>query len=170
MELQLLTSPPDVDGAVEPIIYTINLDTTGDGQPDYTVTYQNDAPGHFGWVATLVDRISGTQLFGPSFPGTVNVTKTAVDLVVSLDAIGVPPGHAQIDAAAVVQRSFLPDGTVDADAEQSTDRAPDQQWPGHERALGHGRQVSFSGGARTRERRSWTCWTVLIARSSRSTC
>jgi LysM repeat protein len=130
IELQLLVSPPDVDGAVEPIVYTVNLDTTGDGQPDYAVTYQNNAPGQVGWVATLADRIDGTQLFGPSFPGTANVTRTAVDLVVSLAALGIPPGHAQIDAAATVQRSFLPDGTVDSDAEQSTDRAPDQQWPG----------------------------------------
>jgi LysM repeat protein len=130
MELQLLTSPPDVDGAVEPIVYTLNIDTTGDGEPDFVVTYQNNVPGLIGWVATLQDRANGTQLSGQSFPGTVGVTRTAVDLVVSLDSLGVPAGHAQIDAAATVQRRFLPDGPADTDAEESFDRAPDQQWPG----------------------------------------
>jgi LysM repeat protein len=130
MELQLLTSPPDVDGTVEPIVYTINIDTTGDGEPDDAVTYQNNVPGQTGWVATLLDRVSGTQLSGPSFPGTVKVTQTAVDLVVSLESLGVPSGHGQIDAAATVQRTFLPDGPADTEPEQSIDRAPDQQWPG----------------------------------------
>jgi hypothetical protein len=58
------------------------------------------------------------------------VTRTAVDLVVSLDALGVPPGHGQIDAAATVERTFLPGGPQDSEIEQSIDRAPDQQWPG----------------------------------------
>jgi LysM repeat protein len=130
IEFQLLVSPPDVDGTVEPIIYTLNIDTTGDGEPDDVVTYQNNVPGQIGWVATLTDRVSGTQFSGPSFPGTATVTRTAVDLVVSLDSLGMPPGHGQIDAAAIVQRTFLPDGPGDTDAEESIDKAPDQQWPG----------------------------------------
>lgn len=129
MELQLVTTPPNVDPAVETISYVINIDTTGDGEPDYALTYANNLPGQPGYVALLRNRSTGDELVGVAFPGTIDVTKTSIKIAVSLGALGSADGTGEFAAAASVARTFQPDAPADSSAEQSFDLAPDQQWP-----------------------------------------
>ena len=131
MELDLVTTPPNVDPAVETVSYVINIDTTGDGEPDYVITYANNLPGEPGYTASLRNRSTGEELTGVSFPGTVEVTKTSIKITASLDALGSADGKGEFSSAASVARAFEPDAPTDSSAEQSFDRAPDQQWPGN---------------------------------------
>lgn len=129
MELQVRTSPPTVDPAIESVSYVINIDTTGDGEPDYTITYANDTPGQVGYVAVLRNRSTGEELAGALFPGTAEVGRTAIRISLSLAALGSSDGRGTFSAAASATRTFRPDGPADTSVEQSFDLAPDQQWP-----------------------------------------
>lgn len=129
MELQLIAAPPNVDPSVEAISYVINIDTTGDGEPDYTVTYANNLPGQTGYAAQLRNRSTGEELTGADFLGTVDVTRSSIKISVSLAALGASSGTGSFAAAASAERTFQPDGPGDSSAERSFDLAPDQQWP-----------------------------------------
>lgn len=129
MELQLRSTPPNVDPTVEAVSYTINIDTTGDGEPDYSLTYANDLPGQLGYQALLRNRSTGEELVALAFPGTIEVTRTSIKIAVALSALGSLDGKGNFAAAASAQRTFRPDGPADSSVEQSVDLAPDQQWP-----------------------------------------
>ena len=129
MEVQLVTSPPTVDPSVETVSYVINIDTSGDGEPDYTVSYANDLPGQIGYQAELHNRSTAEDLVGAAFPGTVEVTRTSVKISVALFALGSVDGTGEFAAAVAADRTFRADGPTDSTVEQSVDLAPDQQWP-----------------------------------------
>jgi LysM repeat protein len=129
MELKLRNTPPNVDPTVEDVVYVINIDTTGDGEPDYSVTYANNLPGQVGYQADLRNRSTNEEQVGALFPGTVEVARTSIKITVALSALGSPDQKGTFAAAASVQRMFRPDQPADSSVEQSVDLAPDQQWP-----------------------------------------
>lgn len=129
MELQLLGSPPSVDPAVETITYTINIDGNADGEPDYTLTYGNAVGDPSTYTASLRDRITGAELAGPFFPGTVEETGNSIRITVALSALATPGSVGDYAVAALAERTFFPGGPADPDVEYSIDMAPDQQWP-----------------------------------------
>ena len=126
MEILLINSPPPIDPSVETVTYTINIDTDGDNEPDYTVVYSNALPGQPGYAASLEDRKAGSEQAGAAFPGTVKVLAKTIQLTVTRAAVGDP---AQFALAAGAERRFFPGGPGDSEAEDSIDLDPNQQWP-----------------------------------------
>ncbi len=126
MEILLINGPPTVDPSVETITYTINIDTDGDGEPDFAIVYGNNLPGQPGFAALLRDRKLGVELVGSAFPGTAAVVSKTVRVTVLRTALGDP---AQYSLAAAVEREFFPGGPGDSDTEASIDLDPNQQWP-----------------------------------------
>jgi LysM repeat protein len=105
MEILLINGPPPTDPSVETVIYTINIDTDTDGQPDYTVVYSNALPGQVGYAASLRDRKLGVELVGLSFPGVAVVLSKTVQVSLPRAALGDP---AQYALAATAERAFFP--------------------------------------------------------------
>jgi LysM repeat protein len=126
MEILLINSPPPTDPSVETVTYTINIDTDGDDEPDFTVVYSNALPGQLGYAASLQDRKAGSELTGSAFPGSVTVLSKTIRLTVTRAAVGDP---AQFALAAAAERRFFPGGAGDSEAEDSIDLDPNQQWP-----------------------------------------
>jgi LysM repeat protein len=126
MEILLINGPPPTDPSFETVTYTINVDTDGDGQPDYSVIYSNALAGQVGYAASLKDQKVGVELAGPSFPGVARVLSKTIQLTVPRVALGDP---AQYALAAVAERAFLPGGPGDSETEGSIDLDPNQQWP-----------------------------------------
>jgi LysM repeat protein len=126
MEILLINGPPPTDPSVETVTYTINIDTDGDGEPDYTVVYSNALPGQVGYAASLRDRNLGVELVGSAFPGSAVVLSKTVQISLPRAALGDP---AQYSLAAVAQRAFFPGEPGDSDTEASIDLDPNQQWP-----------------------------------------
>jgi LysM repeat protein len=126
MEILLIGSPPPTDPSVETVTYTVNIDTDGDDEPDFTVVYGNALPGQAGYAASLQDRKQGVELAGAEFPGTVSVLSKTVRLTVPRAAFGDP---AQYALALAAERQFFPGGPGDSETEGSIDLDPNQQWP-----------------------------------------
>jgi DHA1 family multidrug resistance protein-like MFS transporter len=129
MELQLLSTPPSVDPSVETISYTINVDADVDGEPDYTIVYGNAVGDPQTYAAALRNRVTGEELSGAFFPGTVEETAKSIRIAVALSALSTANGGGDYAVAALVERSFFPGGPADPEVEYSVDMAPDQQWP-----------------------------------------
>jgi DHA1 family multidrug resistance protein-like MFS transporter len=129
MELQLLSTPPSVDPSVETISYTINVDADVDGEPDYTIVYGNAVGDPATYAASLRNRVTGEELSGAFFPGTVEETAKSIRIAVALSALSTANGGGDYAVAALVERSFFPGGPADPEVEYSVDMAPDQQWP-----------------------------------------
>ena len=127
IDLKLLNGPPArLDPAIEVITYTVVIDTSGDGQPDFKIIYSNAIDGQNGFAASLEDRRSGQIDSGSSFPGTVNVKSSTITFLIRRAALGAPRAYA---LAATVEREYHPGGANDPEVEDSVDSAPDQQWP-----------------------------------------
>jgi LysM repeat protein len=117
--------PPRMDPGVEVVTYTIEIDTEGDGQPDFRVVYSN-AEGTGRFTAALEDRTSGRIRAGDAFPGTVEVGERVMRFRMNRAAFGDPRRYL---LAFKAERLFHPDGIDAPGAEASADYAPDQQWP-----------------------------------------
>ena len=127
IDIKLLNHPPArLDPAIEVLTYTVVIDTTADGQPDFKVIYGNDIDGQNGFAASLEDRRSGQIDSGASFPGTVSVKGSTLTFLIRRTALGAPRSYA---LAATVEREYHPGGADDPEVEDSVDNAPDQQWP-----------------------------------------
>jgi LysM repeat protein len=125
-EILFINGPPPTDPSVETVTYTINIDTDGDGEPDYTVVYSNALPGQVGYAASLRDRKLGVELVGSAFPGSAVVLSKTVQVKLPRSALGDP---AQYSLAAAAERAFFPGEPGDSDTEASIDLDPNQQWP-----------------------------------------
>lgn len=132
LELDGITAPPPIDPDGEELRYQVELDVTGDLEPDYQVTASNalvdaigpDAP-LFG--LSLLDRRTKAQVTGPGVAGSVSIVEKRLVIRLALGGIGDPQ---QLATVALVQRDFFPDGRASPDTVETTiDRMPDQQWP-----------------------------------------
>jgi LysM repeat protein len=127
IEFLLIHAPPQrLDPDVEVVSYTVEIDTEGDGQPDYRLVYANDAQGQGRFMPSIEDRTSGRIRTGNTFPGEVEVTERALRFRVNRAAFGTPRSYRM---AFKVEREFYPNGTADPTVESSVDYAPEQQWP-----------------------------------------
>jgi LysM repeat protein len=126
VEMRLLTGPPDVDPSVETITYTVYIDTTGDGQPDFAITYGNAVVQGEAFAPELTDLSTNQATIGADFPGTVEQFGTSIRITVSLAALG---DTGRYSLAAKVDRRYMPGGPGDSEIDESVDSVPDQQWP-----------------------------------------
>ena len=126
LELRVGAPPPALSPDVEQIIYTVNIDTTDDGEPDFRLIASNALDATADYAASFTDlAIEVTSPVG-SFPGTFEVAGAALRFGVLRSALGEPRQYA---IAVTAERRFFPGGVGDPEVEAAVDRAPDQQWP-----------------------------------------
>jgi LysM repeat protein len=126
IQLNVVAPPPAASPDVEQIIYTVNIDTTGDGEPDFRLLASNALAPGVDYAAVFIDLAASTTTAVGSFPGTFEVEGTAIRFEVLRSALGDPRQYA---IAATAERRFYPGGVDDPEVEAAVDRAPDQQWP-----------------------------------------
>jgi LysM repeat protein len=123
LELVLVAPPRPADPTLERLDYVVHLDLSGDGEADRRLRVSNALEPDEDFAAVLEDLATGTVSDPAAFPGTVSFGDRSVRIVIERAALGNPRRY---DAAALVERRFLPD---EPEAEVSVDRSPDQQWP-----------------------------------------
>ncbi len=126
IELLVMAPPPAASPDVEQISYTINIDTTDDGEPDFRLIASNAVDPSQDYAATLTDLATDATSPAGGFPGTFEVDGAALRFEVFRSVLGDPRGYA---IAATAERRFSPGGVNDPAVEAAVDRAPDQQWP-----------------------------------------
>lgn len=126
LELLVIAPPPALSPDVEQITYTVNIDTTDDGEPDFRLIASNALDPDADYAASFIDL--ATEVTSPvgSFPGTFEVAGAALRFEVLRSALGDPRQYA---IAVTAERRFFPGGVDDPEVEAAVDRAPDQQWP-----------------------------------------
>jgi LysM repeat protein len=132
VEIDGISPPPPLDPTGEELRYIVEIDVTGDLEPDLQVTASNalvqgtgpDAPA-FG--LSVLDRRTNLTTTGPNVKGSVANTNQRLVIRLARVGLGQP---SQVATVALVERDFYPDGREVPDTVESTvDRVPDQQWP-----------------------------------------
>ena len=132
VELDAISVPPPLDPDGEVLRYVIEVDGSGDLEPDFQAVASNDltdpaTPEGPPFGLSLLDRRSNTTSRTPNVPGSVVTVENRLVVRLSLAALGDP---GQVAVAAFAQRDFYPEGRASPDSVESTvDRVPDQQWP-----------------------------------------
>jgi LysM repeat protein len=132
VELDGLSAPPPLDPDGEELRFIVEMDVTGDLEPDFEVVASNalvesPSPDSPTFGMSLLDRRTKALLTGRAVPGGVSIVDKRLVIRLTQAALGEPR---QIAAVARVQRDFYPDGRASPDTvESSVDRLPDQQWP-----------------------------------------
>jgi LysM repeat protein len=133
VELDGISAPPLLDPEGEELRFILEIDTTGDLEPDVQATASNAlvdpaAPeGSPPFGLSILDRQTATTTATPNAAGAVAIVDRRLEVRLSLAALGEPQ---QVAIVAFVQRDFYPDGRNQPETvESSIDRVPDQQWP-----------------------------------------
>jgi hypothetical protein len=131
LDTYVRAKPPVVDPVKEEISFVWQIETDGDGSPDFSVMLQNtDAENEFnapGWTADLFDYKSATARAAEDFPGTVVVGGPRVTVRVFSFAVGFPE---VVRVAAQTEHTVFPDPVNDPTNSTTVhDFAPSSQWP-----------------------------------------
>lgn len=132
VDLDAAAVPPPLDPEGDELRYVVQIDVSGDLEPDFEAVASNALTDPFAvdgppFGLSLLDRRTDTHMVAPNVPGTVGIVDKRLEIRLSLAALGEPE---QVAVVALAQRDFYPDGRTSPDSvESSIDRAPDQQWP-----------------------------------------
>ncbi|MBA2253654.1 MAG: LysM peptidoglycan-binding domain-containing protein [Chloroflexi bacterium] len=132
VELDGISAPPLLDPEGEELRFILEIDATGDLEPDFQAVAGNaltDPAAEEGppLGLSVLDRRSDTTIRTPNAPGTVAIVDRRLEMRLGLAGLGEPR---QVAVVALVERDFFPDGRAQPQTvESSIDRVPDQQWP-----------------------------------------
>jgi hypothetical protein len=113
------------DPNLESLYYGFWLDTNADGNPDYTLSLENDVDSN-SWIGCLFSIEQGYAKSGDEFPGIALPSASSAAIRVKADAIGNP---SELAAAATIQRVVWGDSQNLLNIVETFDYAPDTQYP-----------------------------------------
>jgi hypothetical protein len=114
------------DPYYEPLYYGFWLDTNADGNPDYTLSLENDVDPN-AWIGSLFSIEQSYAYSGSEFPGVALPVARSAVIRVKAEAIGNP---SELAAAATIERAVWRDPQNDPlNLIETFDYAPDAQYP-----------------------------------------